>query len=230
MIEKDPPAIHQEAADEMRRSAVVLYAGIKTKQEEALKGAMALGRLLFDIRKASDHGRWLPWLKEAGIPQRTASYYMMACKLPPTVLAKCHSIGDALQARKWLESLCESCYHRYIFKAQKPRKACPECAERRKDKKHLPRRSKEEIEANLLSKALWNSNQFAGWVDQGKEFFLELARQAGYIDPKTEEAKPPPPINGIIRKLEELKAEATKLAKQYRKQAIADLFDEKRAP
>lgn len=50
--------------------------------EQSIKDA---GSELIELKKITPHGQWLPWLKEAGIAERTARHWMQEVREPGTV-------------------------------------------------------------------------------------------------------------------------------------------------
>ncbi|MGR3804813.1 DUF3102 domain-containing protein [Marinibacterium profundimaris] len=62
------PAIAADLAD--------LHSEIQTHNVAAAEKAIAAGRLLTEAKALAGHGTWLPFLAEAGIPDRTAQNYM----------------------------------------------------------------------------------------------------------------------------------------------------------
>lgn len=61
----------------------ILAADIRSAHSEALAAAntaaeraIAAGNMLVEAKALVKHGQWLPFLKEAGIPERTAQRYM----------------------------------------------------------------------------------------------------------------------------------------------------------
>jgi hypothetical protein len=62
--------------------------------------AVAIGAKLLEAKEALQHGGWLPWLEQIGVPPRTAQNYMRLAKLPPEEYATVAHLGvrGALEA------------------------------------------------------------------------------------------------------------------------------------
>ena len=64
---------HQKDLEELKREAVSAYRETHQLARDTVTSAWETGKLLTEIKSRLNHGEWLPWLKSAGIPQRTAS-------------------------------------------------------------------------------------------------------------------------------------------------------------
>lgn len=80
-----------------------LASKIKQHHEEAittarrsLDHAKEAGKLLLDAKAQLDHGKWLPWLKEIGVKDRTARLYIQCAK--SATLADFRTITDYVAA------------------------------------------------------------------------------------------------------------------------------------
>jgi hypothetical protein len=88
-----------------------LAARIKAEHEAfvaAVKGslarAMAAGDLLIEAKAIVDHGQWLPWLEQIGLPRRTASHYMRLSRHRDTVESEMGNVAH-LSVRAAVEAL-----------------------------------------------------------------------------------------------------------------------------
>lgn len=63
-------------ADEIRQAHLDVERAATTAAEKALDA----GRALIEAKALCGHGRWLPWLHTAGIPERSAQRYMLLCR------------------------------------------------------------------------------------------------------------------------------------------------------
>jgi hypothetical protein len=59
----------------------------------AVERAREAGKLLIEAKDALPHGGWQQWLREVGVPPRTAQGYMQLARLPETKCATVAHLG-----------------------------------------------------------------------------------------------------------------------------------------
>ena len=93
----------QKGLEELKREAVSAYRETHQLARDTVASAWETGKLLTEIKSRLNHGEWLPWLKSAGIPQRTASDWMRISQISSA--ANLTSIRAALKEASFLSDL-----------------------------------------------------------------------------------------------------------------------------
>lgn len=84
-------AVPDDALSRLAREARAEHLAAERAFESAVEHAHRCGHVLLQAKSLCRHGEWLPWLREAGIPARTAQDYMRLAKnadsahLPETI-------------------------------------------------------------------------------------------------------------------------------------------------
>ena len=75
----------------------------KRAEAESIDAYLACGHALIEAKDAAAHGEWLPWLKGAGIPERTAQRMMKLAKsrLKADTVSDLGGIASALRFCAW---------------------------------------------------------------------------------------------------------------------------------
>jgi hypothetical protein len=87
--------------DRLAREIRAEHEAAERAWRSAVQHAHRAGQRLLDAKALVRHGEWLPWLREIGIPERTAQQYMRLARkyadhadLPATIAEALESLGD----------------------------------------------------------------------------------------------------------------------------------------
>jgi DUF3102 family protein len=64
----------------LRKRFKVEHAAVFTSIRSSLRHAIAAGKILAEVRRNVSHGEWLPFLKSAGVSERTAQRYLQLAR------------------------------------------------------------------------------------------------------------------------------------------------------
>jgi hypothetical protein len=70
------------------------HAAVKAAIKDSLRHAMAAGDILVEAKGGLKHGEWLPWLRSAGLSERTAQRYMRIARERGAIEAKYDTLSD----------------------------------------------------------------------------------------------------------------------------------------
>jgi hypothetical protein len=84
--------------DRLAREARAEHQAAQRHWESAVEHAHRAGRCLLDAKALCRHGGWLPWLRDVGIPARTAQEYMRLARKYADPAYLPDTIADALEA------------------------------------------------------------------------------------------------------------------------------------
>jgi hypothetical protein len=84
--------------DRLAREIRAEHQATESAFESAVRHAHRCGQLLLEAKTLCGHGHWLPWLREVGIPARTATEYMNVARKSADPADLALTITGALQA------------------------------------------------------------------------------------------------------------------------------------
>jgi hypothetical protein len=100
-------AVAESALDRLAREVRSHHEQAESHWRSAVEHAWHCGQRLVEAKELCRHGEWLPWLREVGIPQRTANTYTrLAAKvadpanLPPTISEALDALDPEARARR----------------------------------------------------------------------------------------------------------------------------------
>ena len=93
-------AIPDSPLDQLAREVRSEHNAAQSAWESAVHHAHRAGQCLLEAKALCKHGEWLPWLRDVGIPRRTATEYMRFAKradpahLPATISEALEAVED----------------------------------------------------------------------------------------------------------------------------------------